>query len=148
MRFWTGCPTWESTSSWQQLRIGTRETVGKRENPEEGGCEDFPRNFAARLFQQVFWHFNISAQILYCLFLLVFFTNVWVFVDSYVSHVKFISVQLYPTFCLLLQEWVTLRALVFLCWHTEFNLWNKGSWFNLKITSLASSKHNQIQVLL
>merc|ERR1711997_627720 len=43
MRFWMGCPSWENTSSWQLLPIETRETVAKRENPEEGCCEDFPK---------------------------------------------------------------------------------------------------------
>ena len=121
MRFWTGCPSWESTSSWQQLQIETRETVAKRENPEEGGSEDFPKILQRIFSKQKSFNIYISAQILYCLFLLVF-TNVCVFVDFYVAHVQFISVQFFSTFCLLLEEWVTVRALVCLCSHTVFNL--------------------------
>ena len=68
MRFWTGCQSWENISSWQ-LPIETRKTVARRENPEEGGCEIFPEIFQRIFFRSL--NIYISAQILYCLFLLV-----------------------------------------------------------------------------
>ena len=116
MRFWTGCPIWGSTSSWQQLGIGTRETVGKGENPEEGGsargggCEDFMHR---RVFFNKSFDIYISSQIFILFILVILFTNVCVCLLIFI--VQFLLVQLYSILCLLLQEWVTLRALVFLC---------------------------------